>query len=307
MDAGKINEEPITVRPQRGTDATIALPVLLAWGRKQLGRAGLPPVEAEWLLKWTTGHESLILAPQQMGIRAAENYRSAIAQRRARVPLQHITGQMQFRELSLLAGKGVFATRPETEMLVDLAKEEVATNRPRIADLCAGSGAIGLALAVELPSSKVWLVERSPEAMSYLKRNVKSIEVGDDRVITVLADALDALPELDGTLDLVVSNPPYVGLADRPTQPEALADPEMALYGGGEDGLVIPRGIIGRAFELLKRDGTLVMEHGERQGHSLCEHALSVGFTITSTRYDLAGRPRFLVATKGADILEDRE
>ncbi|MFZ1382691.1 MAG: peptide chain release factor N(5)-glutamine methyltransferase [Scrofimicrobium sp.] len=296
MDESK--DETITVRTQRGRDATIELPVLLTWGREQLSRAGLPPVEAEWLLKWVTGEDLLILAPQQIGIRAAENYRSAIAQRRARVPLQHITGQMQFRELSLLAGKGVFSTRPETEMLVDLAKEEVAAEQPRIADLCAGSGAIGLSLAVELPSSNVWLVERSPEAMSFLERNVDAVDSGGARVTPVLGDALDALPELDGTLDLVVSNPPYVGLADRPTQPEALADPEMALYGGGEDGLVIPRGIIGRAFDLLKPGGTLVMEHGERQGQSLRDHAQSVGFATALTRDDLSGRARFVVAAK---------
>lgn len=299
MDESEKN--PITVRTQRGRDATIDLAVLLSWGREQLDRAGLPTVEAEWLLKWATKEASLVLAPRQVGIRAAESYRSAIAQRRARVPLQHITGQMQFRELSLHAGPGVFCTRPETEMLVDLAIDQVRGQELRIADLCAGSGGIGLSLAVELPSSKVWMVERSPEAMVYLMKNVKSVGLPGSRLKAVMGDALDALVELDGTLDLVVSNPPYVGLADKPTQPEALADPEMALYGGGEDGLVIPRGIIGRAFDLLVSGGTLVMEHGERQDKSLRDHAFSVGFTTAVTREDLAGRPRFLVARKGVE------
>lgn len=293
-------DAPLTVRFSGRRDATLNLPDLLSWGRSQLERVGLPGIEAEWLLKWVLDENSLILAPRQVGLRAAESYRSAVSQRRARVPLQHITGQMDFRGLTLHAGPGVFSTRPETEMLVEYALKNLGpVSYARIADLCAGSGAIGLSLACEMPGSHVWLVERSQEAMEYLLRNVKDVAVGESTVSPVLGDALYALPELDGTLDLVAANPPYVGLADSPTQPEAQVDPQMALYGGGEDGMVIPRGIVVRAGDLLKPGGVLVMEHGERQGRDLCDHALSVGFDSAETLDDLTGRSRFMVAVKG--------
>lgn len=310
--------------------ATVPLRSLLAWGREQLERAALPAIEAEWLLRWALDQESLVMAPQEVGIRAAENYRSAIAQRRSRVPLQHITGTMQFRGMELKAGPGVFSTRPETELLAEYALKEAvllstggpagrgaapqheanepapagAPARLSIADLCAGSGAIGLSLASELAERRheagVVLVELDHRALSYLRANAESIDTGDNSVDVVHGDAITALPGMEGTLDLVVSNPPYVGVDDAPTQPEAKADPPAALYGGGEDGLVIPRGVIGRAFELLRVGGVLLMEHGERQGEALVDHALSVGFSDAETLPDLVGRPRFLRAVKSA-------
>ncbi len=301
------DEATVSAGPARLRDAVVQLRDLLAWGRGQLERAGVTPVEAEWLLKWVLNQDSLLLAPQDVGIRAAETYRSAIAQRRAHVPLQHIMGEMPFRGLTLRAGPGVFATRRVTEMLVEYALEVAPQEGGRIADLCSGSGAIGLALASELPQSAVWLVENSSRAMAYLRKNVAGIDTGTSVVTAVFDNALEALTELDGTLDLVVSNPPYVGLSDAPTQPEALADPATALYGGGEDGLVIPRGVVGRAFQLLAPGGSLVMEHGERQAEALVTHALSVGFAGAETRDDLAGRHRFLIARKPVSGPTERE
>lgn len=280
--------------------ATVPVATLLAWGNTELQRAGVPPIESRWLLEWALGVESLVHAPARAGIRAAEKYRSGIAQRRSGIPFQHVTGEMSFRYLTLKAGPGVFSVRPETETLVDLALAARPAGPARVADLCAGSGAIGLAIATERPQTRVVAVEVDEVALRYLQANYRRVrprltsstfEIRDE-------DATACLPGSEGEFDLVVSNPPYVGALDAPVQPEAKLDPPRALYGGGEDGLVTPRGVVTRAFELLDSGGTLLMEHGERQGRSLREHADSVGFVNCATLTDLAGRPRYLQALK---------
>ncbi len=273
---------------------------LLAWGTEQLERIGAPEIEARWLLEWALGESSLALAGPDAGIRSAEKYRSAIAQRRSRIPLQHITGRMAFRYLSLKAGRGVFTVRPETEMLVDLALEALAPGPAEVVDLCAGSGAVGLALASERPNTHVVAVELDEAASKYLFANVRETQpLAPSSTITVrVEDATRALPHKSDSFDLVVSNPPYVGAFDAPIQAEAKADPPIALYGGGEDGLVTPRGIVNRAHGLLRSGGTLIMEHGEKQGLPLRQHAENLGFVDCRTVNDLAGRPRFLQARK---------
>ncbi len=287
-------------RQSRGRAATVQISRLLTWGTEQLARSGLSPIEAKWLLEWALGVDSLIKAEEQVGIRSAEKYRSAIAQRRRHVPLQHITGEMQFRSLNLEAGPGVFNVRPETEMLVDLALLDLPGGRAKVADLCSGSGAVGLALACERPQTEAWLVEVDPTAARYLERNARRVRpYADGSTVQVrVEDATAGLAGQEDTFALVVSNPPYVGLADAPTQPEALADPAFALFGGGEDGMVTPRGVVGRAYELLTEGGRLVMEHGYQQGAALRDHAVASGFSRVSTVDDWAGKPRFLVAEK---------
>lgn len=273
---------------------------LLDWGTQQLLSAGVPPIEAKWLLEWCLGVDSLALAEPRVGIRAAEKYRSAIAQRRRHVPFQHITGEMAFRYLTLKCGPGVFVVRPETEMLVELGLQLLGVGPAKVADLCSGSGAIGLAVATERPDTDVLLVEVDREAMRYLRSNVADVGVLDNgsEVRVLQGDAMVEPSGEEGTFALVLSNPPYVGLTDAPTQREAQVDPPVALYGGGEDGLVTPRGIVTRAYWLLRDGGALVMEHGEQQGNALVEHALSVGFVTARTERDLTGRDRFLVAQK---------
>lgn len=297
------------VRRARARRATVPLPTLLNWGRGEITRAGLSAAEAEWLLEWATGTDSLVTGPQEVGIRAAETYRSGVAQRRSRIPLQHIMGEMAFRHLTLKAGPGVFSVRPETETLVELALQILckddrkgANSVRKVADLCAGSGAIGYSIATEAPNIHVDLVELDQRAAPYLRANLDALDpfAEGSKATVVIEDALTALAGQEGTYSLVASNPPYVGKADMPTQPEAQADPPTALYGGGEDGLVIPRGIVGRAFELLDETGALVMEHGETQGPELVAHAISAGFDCAETKKDLAGRPRFLVARRGS-------
>lgn len=283
-----------------GIPATVPVQTLLRWGTQELQQYGVAPVEARWLLEWSLGTDSLLRVPPQVGIHAAERYRSAVAQRKSGIPLQHVTGQMAFRHLNLKAGPGVFVVRPETELLVDFALNDLDPGPALVADLCAGSGAIGLALATERPETSVIAVEVDPAALRYLAANCRAVEsLLTDSTVTVRGeDAMSCLVGGEGTFDMVVSNPPYVGKQDAPTQAEARFDPDRALYGGGEDGLVTPRGVVTRAFDLLRSGGTLLMEHGQRQGRSLREHAASVGFVECSTQVDLPGRPRYLRAHK---------
>lgn len=270
---------------------TVSSAQLLAWGQRQLSA----PHEARLLLEWATETDSL-LALSEVGYRAAERYRSGVAQRRRGFPLQHITGVMHFRSLKLDAGPGVFCVRPETEMLVEYALE--LPDVSRVVDLCAGSGAVGLALEVE-SGSQVDAVELSEPARKYALRNLERYQA---RLRLFAGDALGlALP---GTYDLVISNPPYV-----PGEPrlggDVLFDPEMALYGGGEDGMVLPRGIITRARELLRPGGHLLMEHDETQADALARFALGAGFEEISVLPDLTGRPRFLRARQPGRLSDE--
>lgn len=308
-DSGFLPMISVARRQAPGTRASVPAATLLQWGTQQLLKVDVAPIEAKWLLEWCLGVDSLEGSDPNAGIRAAEKYRSAIAQRRSHVPLQHITSQMAFRYLTLKSGPGVFVVRPETETLVDLGLEALQPGSVKVVDLCAGSGAIGLALATERAQTDVTMVEVDPEALRYLNSNAGGIgQLSNDSSVTVVqADAMVALAGQVGTFDLVLSNPPYVGLSDAPTQPEALTDPPIALYGGGEDGLVTPRGIVNRAFQLLKPQGALVMEHGFLQGPALIEHALSVGFLNARTVDDLTGTPRFLVAQKNLQQVMEAE
>lgn len=190
-------------------------------------------------------------------------YWEAVARREAREPLQHITGRAFFRYLELHVGPGVFVPRPETESVVGWAIDAVRAMdvvEPLIVDLC--SGAIALAMAQEVPRSRVHAVELSEDALVWTRRNAEGT-----RVAVHHGDALTALPELDGQVDLVISNPPYIPLTEwEYVAPEARDhDPDMALF-SGEDGLDVIRGIERTAHRLLRPGGLVVVEHADTQG-----------------------------------------
>lgn len=282
---------------------------LLAWARERLrGLEGAnPSQEARLLLEWALGVDSLWTAPEAVGAHAAERFRCAVAQRRARVPLQHITGRMWFRGLEMIARPGVFVVRPETEVVAGVAIDAACTLRPtdedarlHLVDLCTGSGAIALSLAHEIPFCEVVAVEIDRDAVALARDNVAACEergeIPRGSVRVEQGDATSALGDLDGAVDLVVANPPYVPGTQIPTQAEALRDPRAALYGGGEDGLVVPRGIVHRAAALLRPGGVLVVEHAESQARAMRAIARAEGFTDIGTGPDLTGRDRMLVA-----------
>ncbi|MGY0058398.1 peptide chain release factor N(5)-glutamine methyltransferase [Streptomyces sp. LZ34] len=225
-------------------------------------------------------------------------YWEAVARREAREPLQHITGRAFFRYLELQVGPGVFVPRPETESVVGWAIDAVRAMdvvEPLIVDLCTGSGAIALALAQEVPRSRVHAVELDEGALRWARKNVEG-----SRVVLHHGDALRALPELDGQVDLVISNPPYIPLTEwEYVAPEARDhDPQVALF-SGEDGLDVIRGLERTAHRLLRPGGVVVIEHADTQGGQVpWIFTEERGWADAADHPDLNKRPRFATARK---------
>ncbi|WP_251141025.1 peptide chain release factor N(5)-glutamine methyltransferase [Cellulomonas dongxiuzhuiae] len=240
----------------------------------------------------------------------APRYAELVERRRAREPLQHIVGHTVFRYVTLRVEPGVFVPRPETETVAQLAIDEAAAvaargGRPLVVDLCTGTGAIAVSVDTEVPASRVVAVDLSDEAVGLARANAAAAAGPDLRVVQ--GDVRDPalLAELDGTVDVVVSNPPYIPPHAVPLDPEVRDhDPDVALYGGGADGLDVPRGVIAAAARLLAPGGLLVMEHAEVQDVAARAAAEATGaFTDVRTVPDLTGRPRTLVARRVAHVI----
>ena len=264
-----------------------------------LAEAGVPSpaVDARLLAEHLLGTQ-LVLAPDVTPELLAR-YADLVRGRSRRVPLQHLTGTMFFRHLTLEAAPGAFVARPETEVVAGAAIEAARAVRghaPVVVDLCTGSGAIALAVATEVPGSQVHAVELSPDALALARRNVEAI-APDVRLVA--GDAATALPELDGTVDVVVSNPPYIPPDQVPVDVEVREhDPDLALYGGGPDGLDVPRAVVATAARLLRPGGAFVMEHAEVQSAAVREMVAAAGLGDVATGADLTGRDRYVRARR---------
>jgi ribosomal protein L11 methyltransferase (prmA) len=205
---------------------------------------------------------------------------------------------MYFRYLELLSQPGVFIVRPETEVVAGAAIEAASTlAAPLVVDLCTGSGAIACALASEVPSCRVWAVELDPQAAALARVNAQK----NHNVSVIEADAtgpLTELAEIEGQVDVVVTNPPYVPAGLIEDSETASYDPPLALFGGGVDGLELPLKLIKRASSLLRVGGVLVMEHDPSQAEALVKAAKAAGFSQGECHQDLTGRQRYLQAVK---------
>ena len=239
----------------------------------------------------------LIATQKEFPDKYLEQFQSAITRRVAREPLQHITGSAPFRHLELKVGPGVFTPRPETEQVVEFAMEKINNlPNPLIVDLCSGSGAIAISLATEIPGSKVFAVELSKEAFGYLIQNAASYGLSEANLRN--EDLQDSLSELDGQVDLVISNPPYIPTGAIPIDLEVqLHEPSMSLY-AGVDGLDAVRKISIRAKDLLKSGGLLVLEHADPQSNAIGKLLLAEGWLEIEARADLAGKERMISAVK---------
>jgi len=228
----------------------------------------------------------------------ARAFHDLVAERARRVPLQHLTGVAGFRYLDLAVGPGVFVPRPETEILVSWGLQQLAgVPAPVVVDLCAGSGAIALSVARESPAATVYAVEREALALAWLHRNAERAPV---RVVG--GDATDAavLADLDGEVDLVLSNPPYIPVGSVVEPEVAEHDPPAALW-GGPDGLRVLRGVAARAHGLLRPGGRFAVEHGDRQGRSVPALLRAAGgWEDVADHPDLTGRDRFTTARRAA-------
>lgn len=228
-----------------------------------------------------------------------------VAARARRVPLQHLTGTAPFRYLQLAVGPGVFVPRPETELLAGWGID-VAKPGSRVVDLCSGSGAIALAVAHEAPKTRVYAVEHAPAALDWLRRNAEPYQ---PQVAVVAGDATDpaVLAELDGQVDVVLCNPPYVPDGSRVPPEVADHDPPEAVFGGA-DGLAVIRPLAQRAAALLRPGGWFGIEHDDSQGEAVpALLAVTGAFTCIADHRDLAGRPRFTTAQRRGGTLAPRD
>jgi release factor glutamine methyltransferase len=285
----------MTDLPPRRSDELLRAAI----GHLQLAGVPDPRVDAELLLAHVLGTsrgraQAIALIGITVSVSVAEQYRALVLRRGLREPLQHLTGTVAFRHIELAVGPGVFVPRPETEVLVEhvlLALSEGG----RVVDLGTGSGAIALSIALERPDVSVVGVERSPEAFAWAARNRERLGAANARI--VLGDLADAVPEWDGTVDVVVSNPPYVPDGLIPRDPEVQRfDPPDALY-GGPDGLDPMRAVVDTAFRLLRPGGLLAVEHGERQGEDT-RALLGDAWEGAATHPDLTGRDRVTTARR---------
>lgn len=267
-----------------------------ATARLRAAGVASPRVDAELLLAFVLGVErSRLPLIDALSGEDEQHLLRLVAAREWRVPLQHLVGAAPFRHALLRVGAGVFVPRPETELLVDAALPALAAlDRPVVVDLCAGSGALAVAVAQEVPRARVLAVECEPDALPWLRANAEP--VGVDIVVGDVRDPA-LLPALCGTVDVVLSNPPYVpGRTD--VAPEVRADPSAAVF-AGEDGLDLIPSVICRAAELLRAGGLAVVEHDDTQATAV--PALFAGepyWEDVSDHRDLSGRPRYTLARR---------
>jgi release factor glutamine methyltransferase len=275
----------------------------LRGGKEQLAAAGFAEVEAEILLAHTLGisrmdlHnpltvENALAAIGDMSV-VEETFWKLLDRRCAHEPLQYLTGVAYFRHLDIKVGPGVLVPRPESELLVEsvLTHIEKLNGAVSVIDLGAGSGALALAIATEAPQTHVIAVEKSPEAIYWLKENVSFI---DEKVRIVESDVATALEGVK--CDVVIANPPYIPDSQELPKDVAEHEPAIALF-GGVDGMKIPRLFISAASRLLKAGGFLAIEHHEDQGPEIAGVLIS-DFTDILLHQDLTGRPRFTTAVR---------
>lgn len=272
---------------------------LIRTAKEHLAKAGYSEVDAEILFAHLLGinrmelHNPVALesAMENVGD-IAEDFHQLLNRRLSHEPLQYITGEAHFRDLTLEVGPGVLVPRPESELMVSylLALIEQKEGLVSVIDLGAGSGALSIALSTECDRVRAIAVEKSPEALLWLRKNVARY-VEEMRVVE--GDVKDALPDVKA--DFVIANPPYVP-DDQELPADVKNEPSEALFGGAT-GLEIPKVFIEAAARLLKPGGVLAIEHTELQGQGI-SGLLEEMFTKIELHYDLNDRPRWTSAVR---------
>jgi release factor glutamine methyltransferase len=293
---------------------------MLLWAREWLGKKGVdnPRLDAELLLARALECDRLRLyvdhdkplAPAELS-----RFKALIVRRAEREPVAYILGVKEFYGRPFAVDRRAFIPRPETELLVqealkalreglakpdDAAGPEDPAGPLRALDLCAGSGAVGVSLAAELPALEVDMVELSEPAAEVARANAAAHAPGRATVYT--GDLYAALPE-PVRYRAVVANPPYVPLRDEARlAPEiALHEPSLALY-GGEDGLAVIRRIVAGAKGWLSAGGTLLLEIDPPEAQEVIALCGAVGLSGVRVTQDLAGHDRIVVARAKAEV-----
>lgn len=258
-------------------------------------RSESPRLDAELLL----GHV-LRLSRAALVVRGADpmdadnqcRYENLIAQRAARIPIAYLTGSREFWSLDLHVTPDVLVPRPETELLVELALQHLPKDQPRtVLDLGTGSGAIALAIATERPLARIIAVDLSARALAVASSN--AVRLGLSRVEFRAGSWFDAVPGL--TVDLIVSNPPYVAGND-PALELLTHEPVLALA-SGPAGLDALQTIVGHAAPHLNPGGWLLLEHGHTQDVEVAALLQRQGFDCIASHVDYSGKPRVTLGT----------
>ncbi|WLP91423.1 peptide chain release factor N(5)-glutamine methyltransferase [Gordonia sp. NB41Y] len=298
------------MNPGTGDAGRQPVRLALAEATGVLAAAGVdsPRADAEWLLVHVLGTDrGRLLVADDLDHEARGRFAGLIALRAQRIPMQHLVGTAAFGPVELHVGPGVFVPRPETELLYawahQLAERELAGAAAQftVVDLCSGSGALAIALAATLPGARVHAVEKSPEATTWLQRNVDGLAADvAARVAVHTGDVTDAgavAAMVGAPADLVVSNPPYVP-STTPVPAEVYADPAMAVF-GGEDGMDVITPMAATIAAILRPGGCVGIEHDDTTADAVTGLLHGTGdFDEVTSHTDLAGRPRFVTARR---------
>ncbi len=277
------------------TEATTALNTHLGGDRAH---------EARWMVERVSGFsqaELITSGAEPVSTRGVAHFDQLLARRCAGEPLQYVLGRWMFRQLELFVDARVLIPRPETELVAGFGIDHLRTyGRPvRAADLGCGSGAIGLSIAVEVPQASVWLSDVSADALDVTRANVAGLGRAAMRVAVNGGSWFEALPtELQGSLDLIISNPPYVAHEEVLPHEVVGYEPHVALFSestGDAPGDAHLVHIVEQAPLWLAPGGALVLEMSPHQTAPLAQRCQRLGFTAR-IEADLAGRDRAVVA-----------
>lgn len=257
-----------------------------------------PKFEANQLLEFVLGKSRLDLGPMyQVSATDREKLVSLCEKRKNGYPLQYILGSWQFFDLELEVGEGVLIPRRDTEDVCTAAFEYIRQiDSPNVLDLCAGSGAIALAVKKYCPDSTVMAIEKYPEAFEYLKRNIDKTGL---RVLPVMGDVFnyDWIVE-EETFDVIISNPPYINPDQQgKLQTEVGYEPSTALF-ASDKGLRFYKFISKYYRPALKDGGYLVFEYGYDQAKAVRDILFDTEYRIVKEIVDTAGNPRGIIAQK---------
>jgi release factor glutamine methyltransferase len=269
----------------------------LTWAVLHRELAGeLGDQEARWIVEEASGYDLVEVAPRTVPERGIAAVDRMVARRRTGEPIQYVLGSWAFRTLDLMVDRRVLIPRPETEVVAGHALAELDRTGGRlVVDLGTGSGAIGLSVAAEREHAEVWLTDASPDALAVARANLAGLGRPAARVTVVEGHWFDALPDdAKGTIDVVVSNPPYI--ADHEELPASVVDwePAAALVAGpeGTEDLVH---LLDAAPAWLAPGGAVVLELAPWQAAPLAQRA-SATYADVSVERDLAGLDRVLIA-----------
>ena len=266
----------------------------------RLTAAGCPDADfdAGELFRLVTGQDAR-LADRPLTAEQAAKLEALTARRATREPLQYLCGSWPFLDFELEVGPGVLCPRADTEVVAEAAAQMLAgVQAPKVLDLCAGTGCLGLGVKRFCPEADVTCVEKSPEAFRYLKKNaVSALKQGTARAVEGdLFTYWQGLPE--GELDLIVSNPPYLTAAEmQQLQPEVAREPAMALE-AGEDGLVFYRALAEHYQNALRPGGALALEIGWQQREAVTALLAANGWVDIACRKDYGGNDRCILARR---------